>query len=286
MEEQHSETCSTASLTSVCLCSCNGTRHGEGIAAARLAGHIGAGNMRVRVGGLAADSGEGRIPRLRANMRVVEAAPAPTRLRAMTDDELAAMFARFSREENWTAFGAVEGEMTARETESAWLTRPEGLGHWNTGGQPSETDRRIDVLLASGLDFAEAFGEVHGADPDRIRREERAALVDRGAGDSSVDAALRRAYDMHVYEQWIRAEADLRGHLLTREAISQGIDPIDLFSGQTARARRFASEDLQRWWAQHGRQTYTQFRAAALGRAADVQAAEKTRLASNARDFI
>jgi hypothetical protein len=74
--------------------------------------------------------------------------------------------------------------------------------------------------------------------------------------------------------------------MLSREGKRANVDPITLFSGPTARARKHASEDLLRWWADNGRMTYAEFRAQILGRESDVESAKKTRMQSNAKDFI
>jgi len=64
-----------------------------------------------------------------------------------------------------------------------------------------------------------------------------------------------------------------------------GIDVRELWGGTAARARRYASEELKRWWTQHPRKTYTQFRAELLGRETDRQTAARSAGQGNDRDF-
>lgn len=253
----HPESCEEASLISPCRCGCNGTRHGESLA-------------RTRLGPIRSEQ--------------VERRDGNVRLAAMTDDELATLFARHSREENWDAFAAIDAEMARREADMKWLDATTDE-HWNTIAEPTEQDRKIDALLARGYDFVEAYAEIYGKDTERLRSQERAGAVERMAGEST-DAAIRRGYDLWVHDQWMRAETDTRGHLLTKQAAAKGVQAVDLFSGPTSRARKWASEDLQRWWADNQRMTFTQYRALVLGRQRDRQAAERTRLGGNARDFI
>ena len=61
---------------------------------------------------------------------------------------------------------------------------------------------------------------------------------------------------------------------------------MELFSGPAARARKWASEDLKRWWANgHPRLTFTEFKAATLGRDRDRHQADLIALSGNGRDF-
>jgi hypothetical protein len=256
----HPDTCETAGLTTPCRCGCNGTRHGESVARSRL----------------------GRI-----RTETIEREGRTVRLAAMNDDELADQFAQASRDENWDAFNTIVAEMDRREQDARAFDGPQPEDHWNLGDDGvTDQEREVDARLARGWSYADAYADVYGGDADRVRQQERSSSVDRSAGEST-DQAVRRAYDQFVHEQWLRAEADTSGHMLTREAQAAGIQPVDLFSGNSARARRYASEDLQRWWAANGgRTTFTQYRAQVLGRSRDRRSAERTRLQSNSRDFI
>ncbi|GAA3455887.1 hypothetical protein GCM10018962_77210 [Dactylosporangium matsuzakiense] len=153
--------------------------------------------------------------------------------------------------------------------------------------EQAEREQAIDRLVARGWDYRDAYAEVYGLDEEKLRREERAAAVDveRRAGESREDT-VRRLYGEWVRLQYLQAEADTRGHLLTPAAEARGVDPETLFSGPAHVARANASEDLLRWWAEHGRMTYTEFRADMLGRESDRRAAERSRLQGNGQDFI
>ncbi|MGH8794551.1 MAG: hypothetical protein ACRDXX_18115, partial [Stackebrandtia sp.] len=147
--------------------------------------------------------------------------------------------------------------------------------------------QRVDELVRQGWDWQEAYAEAYSLDADELERQARAAEVDahRAAGETREDT-VRRLYREHVDLQYVAAETATRGHMLSKEGVAAGIDPRSLFSGATSRARRYASEDLQRWWAEHGRTTFTEFRAQLLGREADKRAAAVTALQGNGRDFI
>lgn len=150
----------------------------------------------------------------------------------------------------------------------------------------AEIDARIDALIARGWDYAEAYAEVFQLDAEELRRQERAAAVDaqRRAGETR-DQAARRLYDEWVYLEWIAAEEASNGFLLNAAGVAAGIDPRELWGGNVERARRYASEELKRWWAERPRKTFTEFKAELLGRDRDVQAAARSRGRGNDKDF-
>ena len=93
------------------------------------------------------------------------------------------------------------------------------------------------------------------------KRDERATLidVDRRPGESRRQT-LRRLYDGWTYLRYTQAEEDTRGHVLTQEGWARHIDPVSLFSGNTGRAMRYASDELKAWWERNGgRVTFTEY---------------------------
>ena len=144
---------------------------------------------------------------------------------------------------------------------------------------------RVTELVAAGADYLAAYADAYGRDSEKLRREERFALIDaeRRAGETRRQA-VRRAYDEWTYLRFIAAENETRGHLLTAEAQIRNISPVSLFSGPRARARKHASEDLKRWWDDNGgRVTFTEFAGRVYG--GDGAALEQIRLGGNGRDF-
>ncbi|MEV7011662.1 hypothetical protein [Streptosporangium sp. NPDC051022] len=153
----------------------------------------------------------------------------------------------------------------------------------------SETDRRIDALISQGWTPRDAYAEVHGLDVEEMERQERLALVDaeRQKGERREDA-VRRMYRQWVHEQWLAAEQATRGYLLNRAGVTAGIDPKSLWGGNRARAGKYASEELKRWWSeqpQGGRMTYDEWRAQWLGDQADRRTARERRQSGGRGDF-
>lgn len=150
----------------------------------------------------------------------------------------------------------------------------------------AERERRLEVLVARGWSWAEAYAEAYGLDEDEMRRQELAAAVDaqRQAGETR-DQTVRRIYDEWVHLQWLAAEKATNGYLLNAAGVAAGVDPLSLWGGNVERARKYASEELRRWWEDHPRKTLTEFRADLLGRDRDVAAAHRGAGRGNGRDF-
>ena len=151
--------------------------------------------------------------------------------------------------------------------------------------EPADTpeDRHLDDLVRRGYSYADAYAEVYQVSAGRVAAEERAALVDKRAGETR-EQAVRRSYAELVALQVLQAEEATRGNLLSGRC--RDIDPASLWSGRGDRARKCASEELMRWWEeQGGRRTYTEYRAQLVGGRTAKVAAEKTRLAGSGRDF-
>lgn len=141
----------------------------------------------------------------------------------------------------------------------------------------AQNERKIDALVAKGRSYQDAYAEVHGLDPAKMDAEERQASVDaqRRPGESR-EATVRRLYEDDLRRQYLDAERVTRGHLLTPEGRSKGIDPKELFQGSSIRSNKWASDELKEYWNTHPRKTYTQFKADLLNRSVDVAAAKKT----------
>lgn len=126
-----------------------------------------------------------------------------------------------------------------------------------------DQQRRIDELVARGWDWLEAYAEVHGADPEALRRSE--------AGS---EKEIKQAYVEFVERQFRDAETATAGNLLTKSAAARGVDARSLFSGPWSTAKARASEELLRWWADNPRMTYADFKAMIVG-GADARAARE-----------
>jgi len=113
--------------------------------------------------------------------------------------------------------------------------------------------RRMTDLEVERLFMA----RVHRDRPCKVLSREvdcRAAVVrareQRQAAARARRRLAREDYDLMVESQFLAAERDpeVNGFMLNRAGVASGIDPKTLFSGSHARARKWASEDLLRWW--------------------------------------
>ncbi|MFJ9558061.1 hypothetical protein ACIRPH_30010 [Nocardiopsis sp. NPDC101807] len=115
------------------------------------------------------------------------------------------------------------------------------------------------LVEEEGYAWEQAAAEVQGRSIEAIRREAYLAEF-RPAGDRrSFTEVAREQYKLYVARQYVAAEDATRGYLVTTEGRARGVDPESLFSGPRARAERWASEELKRWWDAFGRLTFEDF---------------------------
>lgn len=145
--------------------------------------------------------------------------------------------------------------------------------------QPTAQERRVDELVSDGWSYEDAYREAYGGaegnedDSDRRRGESREQMRRRHFSELTALAVLE-------------AEDATRGNLLNKAGRAAGIDAASLFTGNRARARKYASEELLRWWEQHPRRTYAEYRAEVMGDSTAARSARRSRRqASNGEDF-
>lgn len=150
---------------------------------------------------------------------------------------------------------------------------------------PEQSDdlRRLDEMVAlieQGMPEADAHAEVYGGDPEEFRRKQVISeLRAQGYVGKGFDELARDSFKQHVAAEFMRAEQENRGYLLSREAQIRNaaakpgakmIDPRDLFEGPAHVARKHASEELRRWWDANGRPTFEEWKTQLLDPSAAV----------------
>lgn len=163
----------------------------------------------------------------------------------------------------------------------------------HAAGEPERTaeHRRVDELVDAGESWESAYAEVYGGERGRRNVE-----AERRKGESA-EKARRRLYAEATYLEMLAAEEWTRGNMLSKAGRAEdarlrakgrgGIEAASLFSGTQARAEKFASEELLRYWSEVApRRTYAEFRAERLGDAAGAGKARRARAqAGNGKDF-
>lgn len=71
--------------------------------------------------------------------------------------------------------------------------------------------------------------------------------------------AAREAFDDHKHAAYLRAEEATNGRMLNARGERNGIDAFDLFEGNEATARAYASPELLEHWRSHTRPTFARF---------------------------
>lgn len=197
----------------------------------------------------------------------------PAQMQKMSDDQLLKLFEDESRKEvvNEERLTQIYDEMGRRETASEAEAVARELAE-------APQRERLDELVEGGMEYREAYAEAFNQDPEELRRSELAAEIDRDRmpGESREQAA-RRAFKEQVAIAYVQAEAVTNGHMLNPAGRAAGIDPFTLFTGNRARAEKYASDELKEFWEINGRPTFVEFKAQVLGRREDVQAARAKR---------
>ena len=113
-------------------------------------------------------------------------------------------------------------------------------------------DMTEDALLAVYRDGSDTDRDAVMAECRRRDRADRARKVRQAVAAEWRDAA---------YAQYLAADAECRGNLLSREGVAAGITAeMVLWTGPERWARRMASEELNAYWDAHPRLTVTEYR--------------------------
>jgi hypothetical protein len=81
----------------------------------------------------------------------------------------------------------------------------------------------------------------------------------------SFDQLARSYHREEVRQNYLAAEAETRGHLLSPAGKRAGVTPRSLFDGPAARAHKYASEELRDFWRANGRLSLEDTKADLLG---------------------
>ena len=69
----------------------------------------------------------------------------------------------------------------------------------------------------------------------------------------------RAAFETYMLAEYEKAAEACRDALVNADGRRLGIDPLSLFMGRWARARRYASEELLEYWREHERVPFVEF---------------------------
>lgn len=140
----------------------------------------------------------------------------------------------------------------------------------------AEMERREEAEKAAASAAAAAEQD------DAHRRARALSAVDRRRGETTRQA-LRREYDAWMEHHYAAAEAACNGQMLSPRGRLAGADPRALFEGPLQHAYPYASEELRRWWEQHGRMTFAAWQAQRVGGRRERAAAATPR---TGRDYV
>lgn len=127
-------------------------------------------------------------------------------------------------------------------------------------------DAEYDRLLEAGEDPEEAYAKAFGVSVEKQRAQAAiVALREQGYAGVNFERLSAAAYRDEVNRLYFVAEDATRGSVVNNAGRAAGIDPMTLFTGGEARARKYASDELLAWWDDYGRLSLADFRASLLG---------------------
>ncbi|MFE7782045.1 phage minor capsid protein [Streptomyces nigrescens] len=185
----------------------------------------------------------------------------------VSDDELAWCMQYATADE----LARIAAEMDRRD-EPPYLPEPADTG--DAVDDLLEDRAAIDAVLGPlpdpdtwGRHSDDGWGTWEPDDADGQHEDDATApAVDEGdEGPRITRRQARELYDEYVYRQYLAAEEDCRGYLLSKKAQAAGHDPVSLFRGPARIAYARASDELKEWWAEHGRLTQAEFITKATG---------------------
>lgn len=148
---------------------------------------------------------------------------------------------------------------------------PQAAGSQTVAGQLADRAAVDEVLapMADPDDWAHLSEDLPDDPREGLSSAERWAAEredeQRVQSSAYTRDQLAEMYREHIYAQYLTAEDELRGVLLSRVADVSGIDPISLFTGPAHVAYAHASEELKRWWVDNPRTTLAEYTEQATG---------------------
>lgn len=179
---------------------------------------------------------------------------------AATDDELA----------SFLSDAATAGDEDEIDRILAELDRRDGAAgaeqHTGMSAEEHAQDAEYHRLISEGRSAEDAFEQVYGAGKEASRTGEVITqLRSEGYTGRNFDELTQAVFKEEAERMYWLAEQQTNGYLLNKTAERAGIDPRSLFTGQEARARKYASDELLGFWQQYTRVTVDDIRAGMLG---------------------
>lgn len=187
-------------------------------------------------------------------------------LRNLPDEHVSGLLQHAAAHGDNRGLDAVVKELDRRDrvtqTMKATLERKRREREVRNHARDSEYDRRV----AAGHDPEAAYADVYGVSVHKQRTANAiASLRSNGHKGAGFHDLSRHAFAQELDRHYFAAEDATKGALLNNDGRARGVDPRQLFRGNEATARRYASEELKQWWDDHGRITLEDFRANLLG---------------------
>jgi hypothetical protein len=123
----------------------------------------------------------------------------------------------------------------------------------------SETTCPESLRNAGDDELAALYGSADEATARLVLTE--AARRDRLERGRAARNAISADWFLFAHAQYLAADAECRGNLLSRAGIAAGVDAWSLWSGPAVRVELYASEELREFWLTNQRVTVKQYAA-------------------------
>lgn len=182
-----------------------------------------------------------------------------------SDDELSDLLRQAGEAEDDAEMERILNELSRRDDADA----AEKVKANAPAGQLAEDARQeaeYDALLNAGVDPEQAFSDVYGQITDQQRKQQVISeLRSQGYSGKGWEHMTQDVFQQEAERMYWQAENETKGYFLNAAGKAAHIDPQSLFTGPEVRARKYASDELRQFWANHGRLTVDDVRASLLG---------------------
>ena len=192
-------------------------------------------------------------------------------------DDLVADMNKSIEEEDFDLFDRLAAEVDKRQAKNAL---DKARRDANRAAKEAEQSAKYEDALNRGLDDESAIEFAYGVSVDKQRRMAAISFLrSHGYQGRNLEELVADSFDDHVAEAYAKADDEIRGGSFFAKGMDDGRDPRSLWYGNETTARKYASEELKRFWDANGRVTKQELMAQY------VDPAELRRIQANSRDF-
>ena len=192
-------------------------------------------------------------------------------------DDLVGDMNKAIEEEDFDRFDALAAEVDKRQAKNALDKARRDAAR---AAKEAEQSAKYEDAVNRGVDDETAIELAYGVSVEKQRRMAAISFLrSHGYQGVNLERLVADAFDDHVAVAYAKADDEIRGGSFFAKGMDDGRDPRSLWYGNEATARKYASEELKRFWDANGRITKEELMAQY------VDPTELRRIQSTTRDF-